>query len=136
VLFEMATRGTKQITIVEMIDAIGKDFGKSTRWGMLQDLSRTGVKTTAATKALEVTETGLKVEKDGAIEIIPADTIVLAAGSCSVNPLEEPLAAMGIPCQVVGDARKVALAFDAVHQGYNAGRGLALLSSDCKSVDT
>jgi 2,4-dienoyl-CoA reductase (NADPH2) len=112
--------------MVEMLDKIGKDIGKSTRWGMLQDLSRIGVKTTTATTALEITDTGLKVEKDGTILEIPADTIVVAAGSCSLNPLEDPLVARGIPCQVVGDARKVALAFDAVHQGYNAGRGLAL----------
>jgi 2,4-dienoyl-CoA reductase (NADPH2) len=135
-LYKLATRSTRDVTLVEMLDKIGKDIGKSTRWGMLQDLSRIGVKTTTATTALEITATGLKVERDGKILEIPADTIVVAAGSCSLNPLEEPLSAMGIPCRVVGDARKVALAFDAVHQGYNAGKGLALLSSDCKSVDT
>ena len=123
-LYELATRGTRDVTLVEMLDKIGRDIGKSTRWGMLQDLSRIGVKSTTATKALEITETGLKVEKDGTITTIPADTVVVAVGSCSANPLEKPLAATGIPCQVVGDARKVALAFDAVHQGYAAGRAM------------
>jgi len=28
---------------------------------------------------------------------------------------------LGIPFQIAGDAGKVALAFDAVHQGYRAG---------------
>ena len=42
ILFEMATRGTRQVTLVEMLDKVGKDIGKSTRWGMMQEMSRHG----------------------------------------------------------------------------------------------
>ncbi|HEY6006780.1 MAG TPA: FAD-dependent oxidoreductase, partial [Geobacteraceae bacterium] len=37
-LRRLATHGSKEVVIVEMLDDIGKNFGKSTRWGMLQDL--------------------------------------------------------------------------------------------------
>ncbi len=122
VLYELATRGTKDILVIEMIDKMGKDIGKTTRWGILQDLSRNGIKTRATARALEITDTGVKVEADGNIEEIPADTVVLAIGAASFNPLEEIVEKKGIPCKVIGDAAQVALAFDAVHQGFEAGR--------------
>jgi len=121
-LYELATRGTKDIVVIEMIDKMGKDIGKTTRWGILQDLSRQGIETKATTKALAITETCVKVEMDGKIEEIPADTVVLAAGAASYNPLQEFVEKQGIPCKVIGDAARVALAFDAVHQGFEAGR--------------
>jgi 2,4-dienoyl-CoA reductase (NADPH2) len=121
VLYKMATRGTKQITIIEMIDAIGKDFGKSTRWGMLQDVKRYGVESKLTSKALEITPTGIKIETPQGIEEIPADTVVMAAGSKSVNELAAVIEEKKIPFDMIGDAGKIGMAFDAVHQGYAAG---------------
>jgi 2,4-dienoyl-CoA reductase (NADPH2) len=124
VLYEMATRGTKQITLIEMIDAIGKDFGKSTRWGMLQDVKRYGVESKLTSKALEITPRGIKVETAQGIEEIPADTVVMAAGSKSVNELAAVIEAKKIPFNVIGDAGKIGMAFDAIHQGYKAGTNI------------
>jgi 2,4-dienoyl-CoA reductase (NADPH2) len=122
VLREMALRGTKDIVVVEMIDKIGRDIGRSTRWGMVQDLSRFGVRTATGAKALEITETGVLAESpDGTVEL-PADTVVMAAGAVSYNPLQELLRAKEIPFRVVGDAGQIGRAFDAVHQGAAAGR--------------
>jgi len=55
---------------------------------------------------------------------ISADTIVLAAGAKPFNPLQEVLEKKRIPFKVVGDAMGVATAFNAVHQGFAAGREL------------
>jgi 2,4-dienoyl-CoA reductase (NADPH2) len=121
-LYELATRGTKDIVVVEMIDKMGKDIGKTTRWGILQDLSRKGIESKITTKALEITENSVRVEMDGKIEEIPADSVVLAAGAASHNPFQEILDQKGIPCTVVGDADTVGLAFDAIHSGFAAGR--------------
>ena len=121
-LYELATRGTKKIVVIEMIEKMGKDIGKTTRWGILQDLSRKGIETKANAKALEITTDGVKVEIDGDVKLIPADTVVLAAGADSYNPLQGHIGDIGIPLKVVGDASQVAMAYDAVHQGYSAGR--------------
>jgi len=96
----------------------------STRWGMLQEISRIGVKTSVSTKALEITEQSVRVEIDGKTEEIEADSVVMAVGSASCNPLQEIVEKMGIPWQVAGDAGKIALAFDAVHGGFAAGRNV------------
>lgn len=120
-IFKLATRGTRDIVLLEMIDKIGKDIGKSTRWGMLQEMRRVGVKTNVETKALEITAEGVKVTSEQGEEILPADTVVLAAGSISHHPLEEILKNQGVEYKLVGDAGKIGLAFDAVHQGFRAG---------------
>jgi 2,4-dienoyl-CoA reductase (NADPH2) len=121
-LYQLATRGTKKIVLIEMINKIGKDIGRSTRWGMLQDMTRFGVKADVETRAVEITENGVKVEYGGAVEEIPADTVVTAGGAESFNPLQKLLEEKGIPFRVAGDAGRVATAFDAVHGGFAAGR--------------
>jgi 2,4-dienoyl-CoA reductase (NADPH2) len=123
-LYEMATKGTKQITIIEMIDKIGKDFGKTTRWGMLQDVTRYGVESKVTAKALEITPAGIRVETADGVEEIPADTVVLAAGSRSVSDLAALIEAKEIACDIIGDAKNIGMAFDAIHQGFKAGMGI------------
>ncbi len=123
-LYEMAVRGTKQIVLIEMIDKIGKDIGRSTRWGMLQELERVGVRTGVETRALAITPEGVTVESGGGKETLPADTVVLAVGSRSVNDLEAVVRQLGIACHTAGDAAAVGLAFEAVHQGFAAGRSV------------
>jgi len=119
-LAEMALKGTKNIVILEMLEKIGQDIGKSTKWTMMQDLNMHGVQTMTKTKALEITEQGVKVDREGTEEIIPADSVILAAGSTSYNPLQSELNDKGINCIVAGDANQVGLAFDAIHQGFAA----------------
>ena len=120
-LFEMATKGSKTILLIEMLDKIGKDIGKSTKWGMMQDLGRFGIQTLASTKVIKITSQGLEVEQGGQIQQIKADTIVVAAGSKSNIDLASMLKTMGLSFDIIGDAHKVATAFDAVHSGYRAG---------------
>jgi 2,4-dienoyl-CoA reductase (NADPH2) len=123
-LFELATRGTKEIVMIEMMDRIGRDIGSTTRWTMLQDMARSRIDIRTATRALEITATGVRVKAGGAIEEIPADTVVLAAGAKSYNPLQGTLTKKGIRHEVIGDAKRIALAFDAIHQGFAAGRSI------------
>jgi 2,4-dienoyl-CoA reductase (NADPH2) len=123
-LYELASRGTKEVVLLEMIARIGQDIGKSTRWPMLQDADRAGIEMRTAARALEITASSVRVETGSGEEEIAADTVVLAAGAEAYNPLQEALEERGIPVQVVGDARSPAKAFDAVHQGFAAGRSI------------
>jgi 2,4-dienoyl-CoA reductase (NADPH2) len=118
----LASHGTKEVTLIEMVAKIGKDIGKSTRWTMLQELSRYGVKVLTKSKVLEINSEGIAIEKDGGKEIVPADTVILAVGAKSYCPLKDELEKSGMEVVVVGDAKKVALAFDAIHDGFKAGR--------------
>lgn len=123
-LYDMAIKGSKNVSIIEMIDKVGKDIGKSTRWSMMQDLEKFGIDAKVHTKAVEIKDNTLVIEMGEERDEIKADTVVLAAGSVPYNPLEEELKAKGIACDVVGDASKIALAFDAVHDGFKIGNNL------------
>jgi 2,4-dienoyl-CoA reductase (NADPH2) len=123
-LYHLAIKGTKQVTLVEMIDKLGTNFGKSTRWSMLQDVKRYSVAANKAATVLEITEGGVRIEQGGEVKELVADTVVLAVGTKPNNPLQEAAAELGIPCRVIGDALKPAMVFDAVHQGFAAGSGV------------
>jgi 2,4-dienoyl-CoA reductase (NADPH2) len=127
-LFELATKGTKEVVLIEMAKTIGADIGLTTRWTFLQDLARAGVTLHAKTRALEITPTHLRVDLEGKEMLLPCDSVVLAAGSKPLNPLQAEIERLGVPCQVVGDAHKIGLALTAIHAGFEAGRwiGVAL----------
>ncbi|MCG8619682.1 MAG: hypothetical protein MI802_25960 [Desulfobacterales bacterium] len=73
-----------------------------------------------AGKVVRITEDGLEIERDEDVVAMSADTVVIAAGSSAYNPLESIVKEMGITYRVIGDASQVAMAFDAVHAGYQA----------------
>lgn len=120
-LYEIATHGTKHILVLEMLDKIGRDFGKTTRWTMLKDLSTFGIDSRTGAKAVQITESGIIIETEKGQEELFADTIVLAAGSKSENQLASVIKKKKIPFTVIGDAKSIGMAFDAVHQGFEAG---------------
>jgi len=108
-----------------MTERFGKDIGKSTRWTLLQELRQTGVHLLKESKVLEIQPEGVLVEQPGGkTERLPADTVVLALGAASYCPLQQELKDTDLEVLVVGDAQKVALAMDAVHEGYRAGRSI------------
>ena len=121
-LRERCLRGTYQVVLVEMLERVGQDIGKSTRWTMLQELRQLNLQVKTKTTAVGMSEEGLRVERDGQETIIPADSVVLALGSRSCNPVQDELEQLGYQCQLVGDAREVGQAIDAIHAGFALGR--------------
>jgi 2,4-dienoyl-CoA reductase (NADPH2) len=123
-LRRLARDGGREVILVEMIDTLGSNFGKSTRWGMLQDVGRFGVKPCVNAKVLEITATGVQIEIDGEVREVAADTVVLAVGTRSENSLKAAAAELGIHCQTVGDALDPGTVFEANHQGFLAGQSI------------
>lgn len=120
-LYDLAVTGTKEVTLIEMIDRIGQGLGKTTRWTLLQDMQRTSVKVMPATKALEITPGSVVVATaDGGQKEIPADTVILGVGAQPYRPLARILERLKIPYTTVGDADQVATAFEAMHSGFRA----------------
>jgi 2,4-dienoyl-CoA reductase (NADPH2) len=123
-ILDMAMHGTKQVEIFEMLEKVGQDIGRTTKWTMLQALARHDVKITTGAKVVEITDEGLKVQMGERLEDFKTDTVVLAVGTRPYNPLQEKLEAKGIPCITCGDAKNVSTAFEAVHDGFAAGRSI------------
>lgn len=123
ILRELSTRGIKQITVIEMLPRLGNDIGFSTRWVELQMLKRYGVTTMTNAKAVEIKDTGVLIEHDGRVELIPSDTVVLAVGTRPHNTLAAHVPATA-KVITIGDALKPRKAFDAIHEGFKAARSL------------
>ena len=125
---EAARSGGREVVVVELAPKLGVDLGKSTRWGMLLDVERCGVDVRLGMRAVAIEPEGVRVEPSSGGEsvLLPADTVVLALGARSYNPLEVELTDLGIPVTVVGDAAKVADAMKAIHAGFQAARKLEI----------
>ncbi len=120
-LESLLDRGTKEVTVLEMEGKAGKDIGLSTRWTVLAELRRLGVRIVKEAKALRFTAEGVELEKGGETSTVPADSIVLAMGSRPVNRLAEDLEGAVPELYVVGDAKEPRNALEAVREGFAAG---------------
>ena len=121
-LLRLATAHDREIHLLEMTGAIGANFGKTTRWGMLQDVERYGIKPVVGAKVLAITPTGLQFEQGERIVELAVETVVLAVGTRARNSLQQVAEELGLRCLAVGDAVTPGTVFEASHQGWQAGR--------------
>jgi 2,4-dienoyl-CoA reductase (NADPH2) len=119
-LEHLLNHGTNQVCVVEMTRKMGQDIGSSTRWTVMAELKRLGVKMITGAKAVEVTEVGLRIQKEAGEELLPADSIVIATGSKSENALAS-LKNLVPELYVIGDANKPRNALEAVREGFLTG---------------
>jgi len=119
----LLNHGNKEVCVVEMTNKVGQDIGNSTRWTVMAELKRLGVKMVTGAKAIEVTEGGLKIQKDSREELLPADSIVIATGSKSENALAS-LKDLVPELYVIGDAKQPRNALEAIKEGFLTGLGI------------
>lgn len=117
----LINRGNKEVIVVEMMNKYGIDIGSSTRWTILKDLKRLGVKIITGARALRIDESGLEINKGGKKEILKADSIVVATGSKSVNRLKEEIEDLVNELHVIGDAMEPRNALNAIREGFQIG---------------
>jgi 2,4-dienoyl-CoA reductase (NADPH2) len=120
----LLNKGIKEVTVVEMTKKAGNDIGLTTRWTILGELGRLGVKILTSTKAVGITPKGLEVEQTDGPGFLPADSIVIAAGSRPENALVEGIRAIVSEVHVIGDARSPRNALEAIKEGFEAGMRL------------
>jgi NADPH-dependent 2,4-dienoyl-CoA reductase/sulfur reductase-like enzyme len=63
-------------------------------------------------------------DKESREQILPADTVVIAAGYRPRTELAELARAQGIPAEVIGDAKEPRLAIDAVKEAFDCARSI------------
>jgi len=119
-LKQLATRGVKEVTVVEMQKTAGADIGSSSRWVILQEMKRYGVKVIAKAKDLRITAEGVLLEAGGEEKLLEADTVVLAVGSRPVKDFAEKVKEQLPAAYLVGDAVTPKKALDAIYQGFLA----------------
>jgi 2,4-dienoyl-CoA reductase (NADPH2) len=136
-----AGSGDHEVTIVHRGKRAGARLGKSTRWAVIAAIRESGVALRTETRCERITTSGVEVRPaggsgDGAaaggggspegdpVEIIPADTVVIAIGQETENSAVAAARAAGIPYWVIGGARDAATldAVRAMAEGLHAAR--------------
>jgi 2,4-dienoyl-CoA reductase (NADPH2) len=115
-------RGLKKITVVEMLPRMGMDLGRSTRWTILQDLSRFGVQMINHARAKEITTEGVTTERHEKELLLRSDTVVIAAGACPRRVLFDQLKDHFPEVYLIGDAQSPRTALAAVTEAMAVGR--------------
>ena len=114
-------RGSKQVTVVEMTKKAGADVGLTTKWTLIGELKRLGVRIITQTEAVGITPEGLQVEDEQGPGFIAADTVVLAAGSKAENELVDEIGDQVPEIHVIGDAKKPRNVLAAIREGFQLG---------------
>ncbi|MBF0203336.1 MAG: FAD-dependent oxidoreductase [Desulfamplus sp.] len=112
--------GSSQVTVFEMLEKAGKDVGKSTKWILMDNLDRYGVKINTSSKVVSIKDGEVSFERDGERFQEKFDTVIIASGSKSVQTLADQVKALDldISFSVIGDCVKPGKINDAIHGGF------------------
>lgn len=121
-LRELALKGVKNVTVIEMARRMGQDVGPSTRWVIMKELDLRGVKLVTQAKMKEISDKKIVyTDSEGNDVSIVADSIVLAMGSRPENSLVLALEGIGTETKVIGDAKKCGRIGNAIEDGFTLG---------------
>ncbi|MBU0992296.1 MAG: FAD-dependent oxidoreductase [Proteobacteria bacterium] len=117
-LRELMFKGATEVTVFEMLPKVGKDVGKSTKWVLLGNLDRHGVKILTHSKVTGI-KNGVITYVQGDKEVSESfDTVILASGSRPVQKLSKEIEKLGIPYTTIGDCTKIGKIDNAIHGGF------------------
>ncbi len=112
---KLLKESTRKIIMLEMLDKMGKDIGRSTRWPVMQQLKRRGIKMYTNTRVTKIEEGVVHAENNGQTQSFDAGVIILATGAAPYNPFSK---IKDKRIHVIGDALSAAKALDAIKHGF------------------
>ncbi|MCD6200957.1 MAG: FAD-dependent oxidoreductase [Bacteroidales bacterium] len=120
---EVASKLVEQnnkVVIVEMMEEIARGMEMIEKTLTLKKLKEKGVEIYTSTKVVEIDGKSVKLEGAEETTLEDVDHIVLTTGMKSYNPLFDKIRDK-IKTYVIGDAKEVGKAYDAIRDGYNLG---------------
>jgi 2,4-dienoyl-CoA reductase (NADPH2) len=121
-----ATRTQRKVIVIELLAKLGQNFGKSTRWVMLQDLQKHDIRSIMNAKVTQIVSqpdgkaTISYIAGENPETIKDVDTIFVATSIRSENALENGLKEKGVKVKLIGDAKKTEDLMQAIHTGFKA----------------
>ncbi len=118
----MLANQNRQVTIVEMKDEIATEEHPDIRFLTHQRPIKYGINILTSTKVKALSKGNVTVEKEGKEQTLTGfDSIILAVGTKSYNPLEKPMQETGKKIHIIGDANKAGNITDAIYQAAKLG---------------
>lgn len=114
----------EDITVVEMLDRVAKDLGQLRNICVMENLYAFGINTLTNAKCVEIKKNAVVIEREGNIEELPCDSVVVAIGARSRNfeNISKYCEEKGIPCHAAGDAVRARRALNAVAEASEIAR--------------
>ncbi|BCS94738.1 hypothetical protein DSLASN_03700 [Desulfoluna limicola] len=119
-LKERLFTGNHEVTVFEMAPRAGGDLGRSTRWIMMANLKRYGVKLVTDATVTKLSAKKVTWSQGEHAQDKFFDTVILATGSTSVTDLSSRLPDLGVPFTVIGDGLAPGKLNHAIHGGFLA----------------
>jgi 2,4-dienoyl-CoA reductase (NADPH2) len=110
-----------EVTIVEMLPQIAPDVDFWNRWVLVDRLDAAGIRQLVGTRAVAIEGEGVRIAAAGQERLLPAETVVLAAGARAYNPLAAGLAGKFEAVRFIGDCDTPQKVRQAVDAGFRAG---------------
>ena len=117
----MVNQGSRDVTVVEMMKKPGQDIGSSTRWTVMAELRRLGVRIQRNTKVVGIRPEGVEIEDAQGRDHLNADSVVVAAGSVGENRLLSEIEALVSEVHIIGDAKEPRNVLEAIKEGFLTG---------------
>src|SRR5699024_3831117 len=108
------------ITVVEMLDEMGKDLGQLRKICVMESLIAENIELITDAKCTEMKDHAVVIEKNGRLEELPSDSIVIAVGakSRSTEDISKYCTEKNIPFHTIGDAICARRALNATAEAY------------------
>jgi len=122
---EFLSERNHKVTVVELMEDVARDMMPITKKLTLNALAQAGVEIITSIRITRfMGEKAFVQNGDNDQPLGEYDSVVVAAGTRSVNDLEPLLREKGIAVKVIGDARKPRQIHDAVRDGFNAAAAI------------
>ena len=113
-----------KITVVEMLNEVAKDLGQLRKICVMENLYKEGITTITNAKCVEIKENSVIIDKQGVLEEIPCDHIVVSIGSRSrdYKEIAQYCDENNIPYHIIGDAIKARRALNCIKEAVDVAR--------------
>jgi 2,4-dienoyl-CoA reductase-like NADH-dependent reductase (Old Yellow Enzyme family)/thioredoxin reductase len=119
-------KGIKNVTIVEMKDAIASELMFITAAGLMSKIKEYGIKLKTSCKVLSIDAEGVHIEDaEGNQSLLPADTVITAFGMRSEKQISEKIKEKyHSKTRSIGDCSQVSKVGAAIRTGFFAAMGM------------
>ncbi|WP_278599888.1 bile acid Fe-S flavoenzyme BaiCD [Clostridium tertium] len=121
---EYLSGNVNKITVVEMLNEVAKDLGQLRKICVMESLYHEGIKTITEAKCVEIKEKSIVIDRNGEVEEVPCDSVIVAIGARSRNfeSISDYCKEHNIPYHVIGDAVRARRALNCIEEASEVAR--------------
>jgi len=119
---EILTEQGKKVTIVEMLDEIGKDLEMYIKPYSIGFISKHSIPTYVKSKCIEIGDNYVLIDREGEHIKLECGAVIMATGARSNTGVADMVKNLGYEYHVIGDATKPSKVLDAIWAGNEIGR--------------